>query len=116
MSRPNSPEAGILAPRSTPERDLLGMFRGRTGGFQVPSRSSYQRHEQWRNDVFHGLKLLEAQGLLVVRQLIPCRRHEKCGGQPVAAGCELTPKSQRVAAVPGLPPLEVALGSGSPEL
>jgi hypothetical protein len=91
-----SPESSLPAFRSTLERQLLEKFRGVNGGFQVPSRSSYRRHEQWRNDVFRGLKSLEAEGLLKVQQLVPCRRHGKCCGLPVAAGCELTPKGQRV--------------------
>ena len=96
MSQPTSPEANRLALRSTGEHELLGRFRGLNGGFQVPSRSSYRRHEQWRNDVFRGLKQLEAEGLLEVHQLVPCRCHGKCSGLPVAAGCELTPKGQRI--------------------
>jgi hypothetical protein len=95
-SKPPSLEASFLALRITSERDLLKKFRDVHGGFQVPSGSSYQRHEQWRNNVFRGLKLLEAEGLLEVQQLVPCRRHAKCGGQPVAAGCELTPKGLRI--------------------
>ena len=85
-----SPAAG------TSERDLLAKFTGRNGGFQVSSQSSYRRHEQWRNDVLRGLKLMEAEGLLVVLQLVPCQRHEKCAGQPVAVGCELTGAGQRM--------------------
>jgi hypothetical protein len=100
MSQRKSSEADILAFYSTPEHKLLEKFRGRCGGFQVPSRSSYRRHERWRNDVFRGLKLLEAEGLLVVQQLVPCQRHGKCGGQPVAAGCELTPEGQRIRGLP----------------
>lgn len=96
MSQRKLPEAGIMAPPGTAERELLEKFRGRNGGFQVPSRSSYRQHEQWRNDVFMGLKLLEAEGLLVVLQLVPCECHGKCAGQPVAAGCELTPKGERL--------------------
>ena len=85
-----SPAAGIS------ERDLLARFTSRNGGFQVPSQSSYRRHEQWRNDVLRGLKLMEAEGLLVVVQVVPCQRHEKCAGQPVAVGCELTRAGQRM--------------------
>ena len=96
MSQPTSPEAVVPALRSTPERELLGKFRGVHGGFQVPSVGSYRQHEQWRKDVLLGLKLLEAEGLLVVQQLVPCRRHWKCCGRPVAAGCELTPKGQEL--------------------
>lgn len=103
MARRKSPEANILAIRGTPQRELLAKFRGVNGGFQVSSRSSYRQHEQWRNDVFLGLKLLEAEGLLVVHQLIPCQRHGKCGGQPVAAGCELTPEGQKVRGFPESP-------------
>jgi hypothetical protein len=77
------------------ERDLLSEFRGRNGGFQASSEAGYRTHEQWRNDVFRSLKLLEAEGLLMVRQLVPCHRHAKCGGQPVAVGCELTLEGQR---------------------
>ena len=96
MSRHPSTEASTPAVRTTPERELLEKFMGPNSGFQVPSRSSFRRHEQWRNDVFRGLKRLEAQGLLVVHQVIPCQRHGKCCGLPVAAGCELTPKGQRI--------------------
>ena len=100
MSHPRSLEANTLVPAGTPERDLLGKFRGPNGGFQVPSRSSYRQHERWRNDVFLRLRLLEAEGLLMVQQLVPCQRHGKCGGLPVAAGCELTPEGQRVRGFP----------------
>ena len=79
-----------------PQSDLLGMFTGRNRGFQVPDRSSYQKHERWRNDVFRGLKQLEADGLIVVQQLIPCQRHRKCCGKPVAAGCELSPAGRKI--------------------
>jgi hypothetical protein len=79
-----------------PQSDLLGMFTGKNRGFQVPDRSSYQKHEQWRNDVFRGLKQLEADGLIVVQQLIPCERHRKCCGKPVAAGCELSPAGRKI--------------------
>jgi hypothetical protein len=96
MSRHKSPEAGTPALPSTLERELLERFRGRNSGFQASSRSSYRQHERWRNEVLRGLKLLEAEGLVVVQQLVPCHRHGKCGGQPVAAGCELTPAGQRV--------------------
>lgn len=96
MSQRNSPDANTLPLRSTPERELLGKFRGRNGGFQASGESSYRQHEEWRNGVFRGLKLLEAEGLLLVQQLVPCQRHGKCGGQPVAAGCELTSEGQRV--------------------
>jgi hypothetical protein len=74
----------------------LEKFRGLNGGFQVPGQSTYRQHEQWREDVFRALKLLEAQGLLIVLQLVPCQRHAKCAGQPVAAGCELTTKGAMV--------------------
>jgi hypothetical protein len=96
MSQHTSPEAATPALPSTLERELLEKFRGRNSGFQASSRSSYRQHERWRNDVLRGLKLLEAEGLVVVQQLVPCHRHGKCGGQPVAAGCELTPEGQRV--------------------
>jgi hypothetical protein len=96
MAQRNSPEGNTLALGSTPARQLLAKFRGSHGGFQVPSQSSYRQHERWRTDVFLELKLLEAEGLLVVQQVVPCHRHWKCGGRPVAAGCELTPKGQRV--------------------
>jgi hypothetical protein len=96
MSQRRSPETTIPAVDRTPKRQLLEKFRGRCGGFQVPNRSSYRQHEQWRNNVFRGLKLLEAEGLLVVHQVVPCQRHGACGGQPVAAGCELTPEGQRI--------------------
>ena len=82
-------------------RQLLEKFRGPNGGFQVPGGSSYRKHEQRRQDVFRGLKLLEAEGLLIVLQLVPCQRHAKCAGQPVAAGCQLTSEGARVR---GLPP------------
>jgi hypothetical protein len=95
MSQHKSPEAATPALPSTRERELLEKFRGRSSGFQASSRSSYQQHERWRNEVLRGLKLLEAEGLVVVQQLVPCQRHGKCGGQPVAAGCELTPEGQR---------------------
>jgi hypothetical protein len=100
MSYQRSLEANLLAPAGRPAHELLGQFRGRHAGFQVPSQSSYREHEQWRKEVFRGLKLLETEGLLVVQQLVPCQRHRKCGGQPVAAGCELTPKGQRVRGFP----------------
>jgi hypothetical protein len=100
MSYQRSLEANLLAPAGIPAHELLGQFRGRHAGFQVPSQSSYREHEQWRKEVFRGLKLLETEGLLVVQQLVPCQRHRKCGGQPVAAGCELTPKGQRVRGFP----------------
>ena len=96
MSRHNSPEADHPALPSTRERELLEKFRGLNTGFQASSRSSYPQHERWRNEVLRGLKLLEAEGLVVVQQLVPCQRHGKCGGQPVAAGCELTLEGQRV--------------------
>jgi hypothetical protein len=97
MSRPHSPQTHILVlPSSTPERELLGKFRCSSGGFQAPRGSTYRQHERWRNNVFRGLKLLEGAGLLVIQQLVPCRRHAKCAGRPVAAGCELTPEGQRV--------------------
>jgi hypothetical protein len=89
-----------MLPRAPSERELLEKFRGRSGGFQASSQSSYRQHEQWRNDVFVGLKLLEAEGLLKVLQLVPCRRHWKCRGLPMAAGCELTPVGQRVRGFP----------------
>jgi hypothetical protein len=95
MSRQDSPEAGTPALPSTPERKLLERFKGRNSGFQASSRSSYLQHERWRNEVLRGLKLLEAEGLVMVQQLVPCHRHGKCGGQPVAAGCELTLEGQR---------------------
>ena len=96
MSQQMSPGADAPALPSTPERELLQKFRGPNSGFQATGRSSYQQHERWRNEVLRGLKLLEAEGLLVVRQLVPCSRHGKCAGQPVAAGCELTPEGQKV--------------------
>jgi hypothetical protein len=96
MSQHKSPDAGTPALPSTLERELLEKFRGRNSGFQASSRSSYRQHELWRNEVLRGLKLLEAEGLVVVQQLVPCRRHWKCGGQPMAAGCELTVEGQRV--------------------
>ena len=96
MSRHPSPEATTPAVRSTSERELLEKFMGRNSGFQVPSRSSFRRHEQWRNEVFRALKRLEAEGFLVVHQVVPCQRHGKCCGLPVAAGCELTAKGQRI--------------------
>ena len=93
-------EASAVAPGSTPGRELLERFTGRNGGFQVPSRSSYRRHEQWRNEVLRELKVLESEGLLVVLQLVPCKHHGKCAGQPVAAGCELTPRGQKIRGLP----------------
>jgi hypothetical protein len=36
-------------------------------------------------------------------QLVPCERHGKCAGQPVAAGCELTRKGQRLRGLPAGP-------------
>jgi hypothetical protein len=96
MSRHRPSDVKILAPTGTPERELLAKFRGPNGGFQVPSQGSYRQHKLWRKDVLRGLKLLEAEGLLVVQQLVPCERHERCGGQPVAAGCQLTAEGQRV--------------------
>ena len=99
MSRHNSPEAGTPALPTTLERELLEKFRGRNSGFQASARCSYQQHQRWRNEVLRGLRLLEAEGLVVVHQLIPCQRHGKCGGQPVAAGCELTPEGRRVRGV-----------------
>lgn len=101
MWHQRSLEANVLAPADTPAHKLLGMFRERHAGFQVPSRGSYREHEQWRKDVFRGLKLLETEGLLVVQQLVPCERHWRCAGQPVAAGCVLTPLGQRVRGLPG---------------
>ena len=95
MSQHKSLEAATPALPSTLERELLEKFKGRNSGFQASSRSSYRQHERWRNEVLRGLKLLEAEGLVVVQQLVPCQRHGKCGGQPVAAGCELTPEGQR---------------------
>jgi hypothetical protein len=100
MSPRNRSVDSIVTPSSTPERELLEKFKGRSGGFQVPSRSSYLRHEQWRNEVLRELKQLEAEGLLLVLQLVPCKHHGKCAGQPVAAGCELTPKGQRIRGLP----------------
>ena len=85
-----------MEPGPTMQRELLERFRGRNGGFQVASRGTYREHEAWRKDVLLGLKRLEAEGLLVVLQLVPCPRHGKCHGQPVAAGCELTPKGLQV--------------------
>jgi len=95
MSRRKSLPEGLPEPARSAERELLEKFRGRTGGFQVPSGSSYREHQRWRSDVFLTLKLLEAEDLLVVVQLVPCRRHPRCAGQPVAAGCELTRKGER---------------------
>ena len=99
MSQHKPPEAGSPAHPSTLERELLEKFRGRSSGFQVSSSSSYRQHERWRNEVLRGLKLLEAEGLVVVHQLIPCQRHGKCGGQPVAAGCELTLEGRKIRGV-----------------
>lgn len=95
MSRHRPSEVETLAPSDTSERELLAKFRGLNGGFQVPSQASYRQHELWRKDVLRRLKLLEAEGLLVVQQLVPCRRHGRCSGQPVAAGCQLTTEGQR---------------------
>jgi hypothetical protein len=99
MSHHKSREADTAALPSTPEHDLLEKFKGRNSGFQASGRSSYRQHERWRNEVLRGLKLLEAEGLVVVHQLVPCQRHGKCGGQPVAAGCELTLEGQRIRAL-----------------
>jgi hypothetical protein len=96
MPQRNPPQATTVAPSSPPGRALLEMFTGQNAGFQVPSRSSYRRHEKWRNDVLRELKALESEGLLVVLQLVPCKHHGKCAGQPVAAGCELTLKGQKI--------------------
>src|SRR3954452_8304620 len=96
MSQGNYPQDTSVPPTVLPEHDSLAVFTGRSRGFQVPVRSSYERHEQWRHDVFQALKLLEAEGLLVVQQLIPCQRHRKCGGKPVAAGCQLTPAGRKI--------------------
>ena len=96
MSQQKIPEAGTPALPNRLERELLAKFRGRNSGFQASSHSSYRQHERWRSEVLRGLRLLEAEGLVVVRQLVPCRRHEKCGGQPVAAGCELTFEGERL--------------------
>jgi hypothetical protein len=96
MQQRTPPEASTVAISSTPGRGLLERFTGRNGGFQVPSRSSYRRHEKWRNDVLRELRVLESEGLLVVLQLVPCKHHGKCAGQPVAAGCELTLKGQKI--------------------
>ena len=96
MSQHKTPEADTPALPGTPEHQLLEKFQGRNSGFQASSRSSYRQHERWRNEVLRRLKLLEAEGLVVVHQLVPCQRHGKCGGQPVAAGCELTVEGQRV--------------------
>ena len=85
-----SSEVKVSPASGTPDRQLLGKFQGRNGGFQVPSQGSYRQHEQWRKNVLSGLRVLEAEGLLVVQQLVPCERHRRCHGQPVAAGCELT--------------------------
>jgi hypothetical protein len=95
MSQHKSFEADTPALPSTPERELLEKFKGRNSGFQASNRSSYRQHERWRSEVLHRLRLLEAEGLLVVLQLVPCQRHGKCAGQPVAAGCELTLEGQR---------------------
>jgi hypothetical protein len=96
MSQRKRLEVSGLPAMGISERALLARFTSRNGGFQVSSQSSYRRHEQWRNDVLRGLQLMEAEGLLVVLQLVPCRRHEKCAGQPVAVGCELTGAGQRM--------------------
>ena len=96
MPQRKPPETSTVAPSSTPGHELLEKFTGRNRGFEVPSRSSYRRHEQWRNGVLRELKHLESEGLLVVLQLVPCKHHGKCAGQPVAAGCELTLKGQKI--------------------
>ena len=77
-------------------RELLGSFTGRHGGFQALRESSYRKHAEWRQTVFQELLRLEGEGLLVIRQLIPCNRHGRCCGQPVAAGCELTREGRRM--------------------
>ena len=81
---------------ATVERELLEKFRGCNAGFQAGSHSTYRQHEEWRHDVLLGLKLLEAEGLVVVLQLVPCRRHRKCASRPLAAGCSLTPAGQKI--------------------
>ena len=96
MSQHQTPEADTLQLPGTLERELLEKFRGRHGGFQASRHGSYRQHERWRNEVLRGLRLLEAEGLVVVQQLVPCRQHGKCRGQPLAAGCELTLEGQRV--------------------
>jgi hypothetical protein len=83
-------------PPSATGRELLGTFTGRNRGFQAFRQGSYRKHEEWRHTVFQELQRLEGEGLLVIRQLIPCTRHSKCCGQPMAAGCELTRKGQRI--------------------
>jgi hypothetical protein len=97
---PHPFEASSLALSSTAGRELLEKFTGTARGFQVPSKSSFRRHEQWRNHVLRELKVLEAEGLLVVLQLVPCKHHGKCAGQPVAAGCELTLKGRKIRGLP----------------
>ena len=99
MPQHRFPETVAPSIPSRAERELLEKFRGRNSGFQVSSRASYRQHERWRNEVLRGLKLLEAEGLVVVHQLIPCHRHGKCGGQPVAAGCELTLEGRKIRGV-----------------
>jgi hypothetical protein len=96
MSQHKSPDADTSALPSTSESELLKKFKARYSGFQASGPSSYRQHERWRNEVLRGLKSLEAEGLLVVQQLVPCQCHGKCSGQPVAAGCELTREGQRV--------------------
>jgi hypothetical protein len=76
--------------------ELLAEFTGPIRGFQAFSRASYRGHEEWRTTVFRELQQLEGDGLLVIRQLVPCSRHGKCQGQPVAAGCELTREGRRL--------------------
>jgi hypothetical protein len=100
MPQRKPPKVSMLGTSSTPGRELLERFTGRNGGFEVPSKSSFRRHEQWRNLVLRELKVLEAEGLLVVLQLVPCKHHGKCAGQPVAAGCELTLKGQKIRGLP----------------
>jgi hypothetical protein len=94
MPHPTSSEFAALAGQA--ERELLAEFSGRIRGFQAFSRASYRAHEEWRTTIFRELQQLEGEGLLVIRQLIPCARHGKCHGRPVAAGCELTRKGQRL--------------------
>jgi hypothetical protein len=94
MSHRTSLEAS--PPPSATGRELLSTFIGRNRGFQAFRQSSYLKHEAWRHTVLEELQRLEGEGLVVIRQLIPCTRHSKCCGRPIAAGCELTREGRRI--------------------
>ena len=93
---PSPPPSPTVLAGHKVERELLAEFTGPIRGFQAFSRASFRAHEEWRTTVFRELQQLEGDGLLVIRQLVPCDRHGKCQGQPVAAGCELTREGRRL--------------------